>query len=75
MSEFLKNASLCISPLLTTAATTVVEAPEWVSIVCTTLTTLVVCGIKIYRLIRDRDKDLKEYEQKTDEKEGDKKNG
>ena len=66
MSDLLKNGLACISPLLATATTSVVNAPEWVSIVCTTLTTLVVCGIKIYRMIRDRDKDLKK-EDKTDE--------
>lgn len=66
MSDLLKNGLACISPLLAAATTSVVNAPECVSIVCTTLTTLVVCGIKIYRLIRDRDKDLKK-EDKTDE--------
>lgn len=66
MSDLLKNGLACISPLLATATTSVVNAPEWVSIACTTLTTLVVCGIKIYRMIRDRDKDLKN-EDKTEE--------
>lgn len=58
MSNLIKDGAACVSPLLAAATTTVVKAPEWVSIVCTTLTTLVVCGIKIYRLIRDRNKDL-----------------
>ena len=60
MSNLLKNGAACISPLLASAATSAVEAPDWVSIACTALTTFVVCGIKIYRMIRDRDKDLKE---------------
>ena len=68
MSELVKNGLACVSPLLATATTTVVNAPEWVSIVCTTLTTLVVCGIKIYRMIRDRDKDLTENKNSEEDK-------
>lgn len=68
MSELVKNGLACVSPLLATATTTVVNAPEWVSIVCTTLTTLVVCGIKIYRMIRDRDKDLTENKNNEEDK-------
>lgn len=69
MSNFIKDGVACISPILASAATTSVSAPEWVSIACTAATTIVVCGIKIYRLIRDRDKDLKQIDEKIDNSE------
>lgn len=69
MSDFIKDGVACISPILAGAATAAVSAPEWVSIICTAATTIVVCGIKIYRLIRDRDKDLKQKDEKSDNSE------
>lgn len=47
----------------------------WVSLICTLVITATTCGIQVYRMIRDRDNDIKKVEKKEkskDEESGEK---
>ena len=46
--------------------------PSYVSIICTATITLVTCFVQVYRMWRDRDKDLKSKTDKENKKENDK---
>lgn len=46
--------------------------PSYVSIICTCAITLVTCIVQVYRMWRDRDKDLKNKTNKEDKKENNK---
>lgn len=43
--------------------------PSYVSIICTATITLVTCFVQVYRMWRDRDKDLKSKTEKENKKE------
>lgn len=40
----------------------------WVSLICSLVITATTCGIQVYRMIRDRDKDIKKSNDENEEK-------
>ena len=40
----------------------------WVSLICTLVITATTCGIQVYRMIRDRDNDIKKVEKEEKSK-------
>lgn len=47
------------------------DIPSYVSIICTATITLVTCFVQVYRMWRDRDKDIKSKTKKENKKEND----
>ena len=45
------------------------DIPSYVSIICTCAITLVTCFVQVYRMWRDRDKDIKSKTKKENKKE------
>lgn len=45
------------------------DIPSYVSIICTATITLVTCFVQVYRMWRDRDKDIKSKTKKENKKE------
>lgn len=52
----MKDKSL-LTGVLGTIAVNAIAVEKWVGIICSAAMALTYCGIQIYRLIRDRDKD------------------
>lgn len=46
-----------LSGVIGAFAVNAITVEKWVGIICSTTMALTYCGIQIYRLIRDRDKD------------------
>lgn len=79
-NELMAVCSISANALLTSMSGAEIrgEVSEWVSLIGSIAITLTTIGIQVYHLIRDRDKDKKNYkpaDAENENKENDEKNG